>query len=220
MKKLGIAFLVVTLALFSLAGCTTTDRGKTQAQGTAVGAAAGAGFGAIIGGIFGGGRGVAIGALTGAAVGAAAGHAYGTHVANEKEKYAAEEDWLDACLASAQEVNQETREYNATLAQEIDQMDRETAQLAAAYRNKKAQKTALVKKREVVEAKLKKAREKLDYARWELQNQQKVLADAKRSGKRQYVKSLENEIQELKQYVAELEAHTESLASLSNRMAV
>ena len=62
-----------------------------------MGAALGAGLGAATGG----GRGAAIGAATGAAIGGAAGFAYGTHVANQKAKYARAEDRLDACIASA-----------------------------------------------------------------------------------------------------------------------
>lgn len=90
----------VLVAMF--AGCAETEEGRTtQAQGTGIGALLGAAVGAGIGAAAGGGRGAAIGAATGALVGGTAGFAYGTHVANQKAKYAKAEDWLDACIASA-----------------------------------------------------------------------------------------------------------------------
>ena len=67
-----------------------------------------------------------IGAAVGAGVGGAAGFAYGSHVAKEKAKYASQEDWLDACIASAEKVNRENRAYNAALEKEIQALSAET----------------------------------------------------------------------------------------------
>src|SRR6266852_3957822 len=97
MKKQIIGVMLSTALL---AGCAT-DRGQTQAEGAGVGALGGAALGALTGYALGGAKGAAIGAAAGAGVGAGAGYVYGTHVANQKEKFAREEDYLDAVINSA-----------------------------------------------------------------------------------------------------------------------
>lgn len=220
MKRLIALVLILTLAVFGLSGCATTDSDQTKAEGTMVGAGTGAAMGAIIGALTGGGRGAAIGAAIGAAVGGAAGYAYGTHVASEKEKYAKEEDWLDACIASAQEVNEDARQYNVALSKEMDQLDRETETLAAQYKNKQVTKAALAEEKKKVDEKLAQTQEKTKRAKWELENQEKVLAEAKAEGKTNLAQNLEKEINQLKKHITELEGHAEKLASMSNRMTV
>ena len=220
MTKWLVSLSLVLVLSVGLAGCTTTDSGRTKAEGTAVGAGAGALLGAIIGGATGGGRGAVIGGAIGAAAGGAAGYAYGTHVANKKAEYASREDWLDDCIASAHQVNAEAREYNAGLAAEIEELDAETARLAQAYEQKTAQREELVQEKARVEAKLEEANKNLDRVRWELENQEKVLAEARSSGNQAQTQVLEEEVRSLRDKVTELESHTETLASLSGRMAV
>lgn len=219
MKKLFALLLIAALLVFALSGCTT-DEGATKAQGTAVGAGTGAIIGGVIGGILGGGRGVAIGAAIGAATGGVAGYAYGSHVATEKKKYADKEDWYDACIASAKDVNQKTTAYNQTLAKDLTGLKQETAQLAAQYQQKKADKKALAAKKKDIDARLALANEELKRTKWELQNQETVLADAHKSGDDVLAKRLDAEIQALRKNIAELEGHTNELASMSSRMAV
>jgi len=218
MKRLIVFGVVLSLVLVA---CASTQDGKrTQTEGTLVGAGSGALLGALIGGLAGGRDGALLGAAIGAGVGGTAGFAYGTHVANQKQKYASTEAWLDACIASADQVNQETSEYNTKLAREIGELDAETENLVLAYGQKKAQKSALVSERKKVDAKLAEANTKLDRAKFEIQNQEKVVAEATADGDPQAAAKLDTRIQELKGYVAELEGHTSSLASMSSRMAV
>ncbi len=221
MKK-GFALLVVLALLVpGFTGCVTTDSGRTKAEGTAVGAGAGAAVGALVGYMVGGGKGAAIGAAIGAGTGAVAGFAYGTHVASEKEKYATQEDWLDDCIVSLDKTNKETKAYNEQLAKNIEELDRETARLAAAYQNKSVEKTALRAEKEKIDARLAEAQEKLKRAKWELENQEKVLAEAQKDkGQGGQVTKLDTEIANLKKQIASLEGHTEELASLSSRMSV
>jgi hypothetical protein len=218
MRGLNILGLVVVL-VFS--GCaTTSDSKRTQAEGAAIGAGAGALLGALVGGLVGGRDGALIGAGVGAGVGGTAGFMYGTHVANQKEKYANQEDWLNACIAQAQRVNDETRQYNLALAGQIDQLDVETQALAVAYQTKRVQKAALAKEKQKIDSRYAEASMQLDNARHEVQEQEKAVAQAKAGGYTEEVAVLEGKITDLKSSIAELEGYTRSLASMSARMAV
>ena len=68
--------------------------------------------------------------------------------------------------------------------------------------------------------KLAQAEEKLKRARYEKENQEQVLAEAKAKGYHPYAKELEDKIVELNGYIFELETQTAALASLSQEMTV
>lgn len=222
MKQFLAIVLVVMMVTVSISGCTSIkdDRKRTQTEGAAVGAGVGAVVGSVIGYAIGGKRGALAGAAIGAGAGGVAGYAYGTHVADEKEKYAKEEDWLDDCIASAEKVNEDTRQYNNQLAGEIEVLDVETKKLQQDYTQKKVKRAALVQEKKTVDASLVNAQEKLKRARFELENQEQVLADARTNNQSEYEIKLSVEIEKLKGHIAELEAHTEALASMSQRMSV
>jgi uncharacterized protein YcfJ len=222
MKRWIVSLVIVTLSLSGLTSCATTknDRGRTQAEGAGAGAVAGALIGGIIGAATGDSKSAIVGAAIGAVAGGAAGYAYGTHIANEKEKYAHEEDWLNACIASAEKVNQETMKYNAKLGKDIKTLEAETVQLKAAYLEKKDKKLTMDKEKKKIEIKLAEARETLKRAKFELENQEKVLAETKAKRNDVYAKKFETKIEELNGYIAELETQTEALASMSQRMSV
>jgi uncharacterized small protein (DUF1192 family) len=225
MKKLLSLVLVLSLVvggLSALGGCAAkTDRGQTQQEGAATGAAGGAVLGAILGAIIGGdAESAAWGAAIGAAAGGAAGYAYGTHVADKKAEYAKQEEWLDACVASLEKTNADTKAYNAQLATEIAEMDAQSSKLLADYDKKTADKSVLLAEKDVVDKKLAEANEALGKAKWELDNQEKVLADANASGSTTQAKELDDRIATLKAEIAKLESQTEQLASMSSRMAV
>jgi uncharacterized protein YcfJ len=218
MKRVLILAMVMALAP---AGCASTPDGqRTQAEGTGVGALGGAALGAIIGALAGGGDGAAKGAAIGAVVGGGAGYIYGTHVAQQKQKYATTEDWLNACIASAQKANDETRAYNLALANDISQLDLETQNLAVAYQQKQVQKATLANEKRKIDLKLAEANKKLEQAKLEEQNQQKALAEARTEVQNPQTAQLDAQIKELKGYINELEDKTRKLASLSARMAV
>lgn len=111
---------IVSLLFTSCAG--TQDGRTTQAQGAGIGALVGAGLGAVIGNQLGSAE---QGALIGAAIGGAGGFAYGSHVANQKAKYKSTEEWLDACIASAEKKRSDAVAYNNKLDQRIAQLKRE-----------------------------------------------------------------------------------------------
>jgi len=223
MKKIGVLMLVGAFLLSSVTGCANiqNDQTRTKTEGTLVGAGAGAVVGGVLGQLIGGNTtATLVGAGVGALVGSAAGFAYGSHVANEKAKYAKQEDWLNACIASAQQVNADTRAYNDRLASEVRSLDAETKRLAQAYDQKRAQKSQLLAEKKKVDASLAAAKQKLERAKYELSSQQKVLAEAKSAGKAQHAAKLDQQINQLKAQIAELEGHTQSLASMSARMSV
>ena len=83
------------------------------------GAAAGAAVGALVSDDKG------KGALIGAAVGAAAGYAAGSYVADQKEKYATDEEYLNAAIEEATRFNLEARQRNDTLEKVIATTEQE-----------------------------------------------------------------------------------------------
>ncbi len=121
MKKTAVVLLSCMILLSGCAGMSDADR--TRAEGAGAGAGAGAIAGALLGQLIGGDtESTLLGAAIGGAIGAAAGHAYGNHVAGQKAKYAKTEDWLNACIASAEQVNNEMKTYNRKLAGEVVQL--------------------------------------------------------------------------------------------------
>jgi hypothetical protein len=222
MKGLIVGLTILTLSLSGLTGCATikNDGERTQAEGAAVGAAAGALLGGIFGAVTNDTKGAIAGATIGAIAGGAAGYVYGTHVASEKEKYANKEDWLNACIASAEKVNQDTMKYNAQLAKDLQALEAETARLKAAYLAKNAEKSAMDYEKKKIEIKLAEAREKLKRAKFELKNQEKVLAETRAQRNNVYANKFESKVKELNGYIAELEIQTQALASMSQRMTV
>ena len=221
MKRLIVFALVGSLLMAGAFGCAETDRGKTQQEGTAAGAAGGAVLGAVLGAIIGGdAEGALVGAAIGATVGGVAGYAYGTHVADKKAEYAAKEDWLNACIASLEETNAQTKAYNAQLEQDIVDLKAETTSLQAKYEQNKVKKDSLLAEKKVVDEKLAEAQEKLGLAKWEVENQEKVLAEAEAGGNTTQAAQLDQRIQVLKAEIAKLEKQTEELADMSSRMAV
>ena len=221
MKKfrvLGILFIAICLAIAGCAG--TKDSTRTKAEGTAVGAGVGAVAGGILGYIIGGDKGVALGAALGAGIGGAVGYKHGEHVANEKAKYASQEEWLDACIESAENVCYMTEKFNVELTKEIAALELEVNELSHQYEQKYITSSDLAKKKEKIDSKNTEVAEKLEAAKFELENQEAVLASAKESSNPYYATQLETRIDQLKSHIIELESHTEALATLSQRMAV
>lgn len=219
--KTIIALSVSVLLLASTAGCSenknVNDAQRTKNEGALTGAVSGA----VLGSLFGHKKNRKRNILIGTVLGGAAGYAYGSHVAKEKAKFAKEEDWLDAVVASAQKVNGETRAYNAQLSREITK----TQNLVQLYKEKKIQKSQVLAQKRVIDKQRTQAKGQLDKAMFELENQQEVLAEAKKSASKNRVsntkvKNIESEITVLKQQINELKENTNKLASVSALAAV
>jgi uncharacterized small protein (DUF1192 family) len=213
-KIIGLSLVGVLLA-----GCaTTSDSTRTKAEGTAVGAGIGAAVGAGLGYIFGGTKGAIIGAGAGAAAGSIGGYAYGSHVANRKQEYATQEDYLDALIVSAQNVNQRTD----ALRQEIAQLEAETAQLVHQYNRRTIQKSQLENQESLLTKKVEEGQKQLNTLRAEIDIQQQALAQEQQVENASQeatarLDSLQAEIDRLKHNRAQLEEDVNRLAAIQIR---
>lgn len=210
MKRITMLPIAAVL-IASMTGCTQpnmTDSQRTKAEGTGVGVLGGALLGAAIGG--------RQGAAWGAALGGAAGYAYGSHVANEKSKYARQEDWLNACISSAKKVNRDTRSYNAKLSREITKSKR----LVRLYKQNKISKSKLRAQKRLIDKERKTLSKKLKNARNEYKAQQGALRDAKRTGNKSQARRLDKQLRIMAKENNRLSGHANEYASLSASMAV
>ena len=213
-KIIGLSLVGVLLA-----GCaTTSDSTRTKTEGTAVGAGIGAAVGAGLGYIFGGTKGAIIGAGAGAAAGGIGGYAYGSHVANRKQEYATQEDYLDALIVSAQNVNQRTD----ALRQEIAQLEAETAQLVRQYNRRAVQKSQLENQERLRANKVEEGQKQLNTLRAEIDIQQQALAQEQQvenvsQEAAAQLDSLQAEIDRLKHNRAQLEEDVNRIAAIQIR---
>ncbi len=222
MKKISLG--IVLLFLISiLSGCANIkdDSTRTKVEGAGTGAAVGAVAGGLLGQIFGGDtKSTLVGAAIGATVGGVGGYAYGSHVASQKEKYAKEEDWLEACIAEARRRNQEILVYNQDLANQIAVLQKDTKALKKQYKNMQTRNAKLKEKKVEVEKAIESANKELATSKAELEAQNTVVADARKSGQNDYAQTLDSEMETLKANIKELEKRTEELASMSASMSV
>lgn len=212
--------ICVILLAGLLAGCADmSDRTRTLLEGIGVGTAAGAGLGAAIGALAGGKSGAWKGAMLGGIAGALVGYGVGSHVADQKEKFASDEEYLDAVIQNAREANEQTKAYNAHLSDEIKKLDQETALLVSQYNQKKVTKAALDNEKERLEAKLTESEKVLQAVKDELAIHKRVLAQEKDQSQDQ-LNALQEQIAELERNRAELEQQVDTLASIKTRVSV
>jgi len=223
MKRKTSWVMVVLCMLLTISGCANIkdDGTRTRTEGAGTGAAIGAVAGGVLGQILGGNtKSTLIGAAIGAAVGGVGGYAYGDHVAGQKEKYAKEEEWLDACIAQARQKNQEIVAYNQNLSQQIATLQKETAALHKKIKDKTARTAKLKEKKAETDSLLAAANKELASAKTELEAQGAVPAEARKSGKDDFAVTMDSEIETLKGNIKELEKRTGELASMSASMSV
>ncbi|MFP7754358.1 YMGG-like glycine zipper-containing protein [Thermodesulfobacteriota bacterium B35] len=222
MKKRSLP-IVLFCILALVTGCANIrdDATRTKAEGAGTGAAAGALIGALIGQLAGGDTSsTLLGAAIGAAVGGAGGYAYGSHVAAEKEKYASQEDWINASIAEAEQRNGELRAYSEKLRQELAQLRKELKGLKRRYKQGKVEKDALLAKKGELDKLFRENSQRLAAARDELKAQRSVLDDVSKNGGSDLAPGLEAQIRAIKAEITKLEQQNEELASMSESMAV
>jgi hypothetical protein len=224
-RKLVLWVVVVTL----LGGCVTTggperpdtasssgsdDQTATKVQGTLLGA--------VVGGLIGAATGDTKGALIGATVGAGLGYLAGNEVAKRKAQYVREEDFLDAEIAQASEMNREAVAYNATLRNQIAALDTESQRLAAKYRSGKASREQMVAQRSAVQSRLQKSRGVEDSLRKEYDIKAAVVSEEKgqRGANDPYVKSLETQVKDLQANIDTLHKGSTQLARIDERLSI
>jgi uncharacterized membrane protein len=192
----------------------TDDQTATKVQGTVLGA--------VMGGLIGAATGDTKGALIGATVGAGLGYVAGSEVAKRKAQYVREEDFLDAEIAQARELNSEAIAYNATLRRQIAALDSESAQLAAKYRSGKASRDQMIAQRNTVQARLQKSQEVESSLRKEHEIKVAVVNEERgqRGADDPYVKSLDAQVKELQTNIDNLHQGSTQLARIDERLSV
>ncbi len=211
--------LLLCASLVMPAGCANIqdDGTRTKTEGALVGAAAGAGIGAIIGELTGS---AAIGALIGGGIGALGGLFVGSHIADSKADYASREDWLDACIADAQETNSKLVAINNELKAEIAALDKKSAELAAAYKRKEVNARTMQNEHKVLVERQKEVDQLIASLQDEVKIQHTVVADAKDGNNNREAGIIEHEITKMEKQIAELREESNKLASLSSRISI
>jgi hypothetical protein len=205
-------FVSALITLAMLASCAETKEGRTtQAQGTGIGALLGAAVGAGLGAAAGGGRGAATGAVAGALIGGSAGFVYGTHVANQKAKYAKAEDWLNACIASARGYRRHAYAVNQKVSSRLAALQKRSKAAVASH-----DKAAVTQIRTEIAGLRREANAESKNVDSEVAAQQNALQDssARSSGK---YGELKDSVGSLKETRAELGQTVSRLAALENQ---
>ena len=193
--------LVAALTLSPACAHLATDRGRTQAEGLFAGAAIVATAAALLGYIVCGKDCAKKGAIIGAGVGAIGGAIYGNHVANKKEQYATEEEWLAECLAQARASNEDAEAYNKQLREAL-----------AAYREAGGARN----QQEIADG-LKKTQEVMAALDQEIVEQRKAIRSTAPSPQTQ---ELQKEIAALEKQKKQMAQSNKELAAISSRVAI
>ena len=218
MSKKLVSLLIVLTFMVGCAG--TSDKTKTQNQGAGIGAAGGAAIGALLGQIIGGDTAsTLVGAVIGGVAGAIGGGLYANHVVNQKETYASEEAYLNDCIASADKINTETREYNDTLISEVQSLDDEASKMVAQYNLQEIKKADLEVKQKEIDAKHSEAEKTLERALAEI-TLQKEARKQMTSVTQAQLDQMDNQIKELEKTVDELNGQAQALAAISQNLTV
>ncbi len=197
---------------YSSTSSSEEDASRTRTEGAV--------FGAVIGGLLGAAIGDSEGALIGAAVGAGAGYLIGDEIAERKQNYAREEDFLDAEIASARQYNAATAKYNNKMRGEIAQLDKRTRLLESRYKAGLASRNELERERGNVQQQIASANKVHENVKKEYEIKVAVLQEQKqkRGAGSPYVQQLQREITELKANMDRLEAQSVQLAQLDDRL--
>ena len=209
MKRL-IASAVVVLFVTSCA--TQSEQARTEGTlgGAAIGAAVGAGLGYLIG------RDAAsagIGAAIGALAGGVGGYVYADRIAKRHEELSGKENDLDARVAFARGVNEDTQEYNARLKKDVSELEPKITELAAKKKKQEITQRELEKEKQALATRVKDANKQLAVGQDELQALKKFRSEQKKSSK-----ELDEEIKTLEQSLAQMKSSTNALASLNQRI--
>jgi hypothetical protein len=214
----GVSVVLGGALLLGATGCASmSDQQKTTTQGAAGGAILGAALGAIIGHQS-GNRGE--GAVIGAILGGLAGGAYGNHVAGRKQQFSSQEDYLNACLASANKEYTDALAYNENLGKQVEQLDAKATELAGLVgdqerlqREAPALRRELASQRQATDARIAQVNR-------EIQIQREVLANERGSAKGAQVAALDQKIHDLEGVRDQLAEQSRRLAGLNTRMAM
>ena len=204
------ALAIVVMLLTSCATQGDTARTEGTLAGAGVGAAVGAGLGYLISG---NATGAGIGAAVGAAVGGGAGYAYADNIAKRHEALAGREKDLDARIAFAQGVNEDTEKYNLRLKNEIAERDQRITRYQSMTQGQEVAQRELAKEKQALSTRVTDANKQLAVAQEELQNLKKFRAEQAKSSR-----ALDDQVKILEANLAEMRANTTALASMNARI--
>ncbi len=225
-----VSLLTILVLLF--AGCASTNQqGGTKGEDNKSSSdqkrtrTEGAMLGGILGGVIGlaaGGSNKAVGALIGAAVGAGAGYLVGNEIAKRKQKYASEEEFLDAEIENTEEFNRTAREYNETLRAQIEELDKTSTEIMSQYKAGLTSRDELESKRAEVRRELTRSEEFYNQLKKEYDIKLAICEEQKkkRGQDDEYLAKIEAEIMALRNNLEELSAESKQLASLDERLTI
>lgn len=170
-----IIFLLAIVLIFN--GCASFDK-KTMIV-----------LGVITGGLIGAAIGDSKGAITGIALGAVAGHLYNEHIANKRESFPSDKEYLEACKESARNISEETMNYYASLEIDLSVLKPENS----------------VHKR-IFQVRLDESLQKLARAQDELLIQLQVLKNNRDSKYRNQATSLKSTLSKLESHISRLQS--------------
>lgn len=189
----------------------------TTVQGAALGALAGAAVGALV--ALAAGKNVAAGAAIGAGAGLVTGLFAGVYVANQKEKYANNEAYLDACIAEARQYNEAAARSNEDLDTQINLTEQNIDQLRNKVRDVSLRKQEAGKSLATLQQTGKTCDKSISLLEGEISAQQKALSqvprDSDTSGRSM---ALEGELVTMRQQLTDLKAKRDRLNDLNAEM--
>jgi hypothetical protein len=209
MKRLRTLLVIVLL----ITSCATQEQ-QAKTEGTGIGALLGGAVGAAIGGIAGrDARSALIGAGVGAALGGVAGYAYADNIARRRQELVGKENDVDARIAFARGVNEDTQEYNRKLSGDLKTLRSDIDKLTAQNKSQESQNQDLIAKKERLEQTVKDADSQLAVADEQLQELKTFRSNQGKSSK-----ELDGEIKKLETNLAQLKSNTSALAALNQRI--
>lgn len=189
----------------------------TTLQGAALGALAGAAVGALV--AVAAGKNVAAGAAIGAGAGLVTGLVAGVYVANQKEKYASDEAYLEACLAEARQYNEAAAKSNQDLDMQINLTEQNIDHLRNKVQDVSLRKQEAGKGLATIQQTGQTCDKSISLLEGEIRAQEKALSqvprDSDTSGRSM---ALDNELVTMRQQLNEMKAKRDRLNDLNAQM--
>lgn len=197
---------------------TTSDQTRTRQQGVLAGAL----IGGLLGAVTGNSNDRARNTLIGAAVGGGLGYVAGNEIAKRKARYASDEAFLDAEIASTRSINDSLIDYNSRLRGEIAALDNTSRSLQAQYQAGLTSRDALQDKQREIAAHIARNDELIRDMREEYEIKLAIHEDQRsdRSGGDPQVAELAREVELLRANIDQLQSGSTQLAEIDARLEV
>lgn len=206
-----IRTLSLVLFIISLQGCaSTSDRQRTENEGSVVGAV----IGGVLGLVLGGNK---KSAIIGSVVGVAIGNMYGKHVADKKEEYKNTESYMEAMIAESDKVLVAAKNQRVALTMSIEQQKMELARLSSLKMHESASKQKIKEQIESNRKDLEVTGDLIAAIDREIRTQKKVVRDERNQIPVVYVRRSQANISSMGSEKRQLELLKAQLASLDHK---